>query len=150
MGKSGKMLFGNRSNYPMTNPKKTKLVLSQKFEKIKETPASFAFFVSIHNFIKFIESTPSFNIVLKKAGTASRDRELPLKYFLLKEIHQGIEDLDRKTTEDLGHNRYIVIRELNLIRNNDTSDSNSFWKRREVLRKIAGETYKVLADHLSQ
>lgn len=118
-----------------------KSVLEKKFEKIKETPANFAFFVSIHDFVTFIESIPLF---------ASHASELPLKYFLLKDIRQGIEDLDRKTTEDLGHNRYTVIRELSLIRNNDTSDSNTFWKRREAFRKIAGETYKILDAHLSQ
>lgn len=134
----------------MKQSQKIKLVLGKKFKKVKETPANFAFFVSIHDFIAFIESTPSFKMFLKKTGAASRISELPLKYFLLEEIHQGIEDLDQKTTEDLGHNRYVAIRELNLIRNNDVSDSNSFWKRREAFRKIAEETYKVLDARLSQ
>ena len=132
----------------MNNPTQIKSALNRKFEKVREVPANFDFYVSIHDFIEFIESTPSFRIFLG-GEKAKRAAELPKKYFSLREIYQGIEDLDRKTTEDLGHSRYVAIRELGLIRSNDFSENNSFWKRRELFRKIIGETYRTLDAHLS-
>jgi hypothetical protein len=126
----------------------TKLALARKFEKVKKAPASFELFVSIHDFIKHIESESSFNVFLK-GGKAARRKEMPLKYFTLQQIYQGIEDIDLVTTDDLGHDRYVAIRELSLIRKNETSESNSFWKRREAARKLAGDVYRTLEAYLS-
>ncbi|MDE2020125.1 MAG: hypothetical protein KGJ13_07310, partial [Patescibacteria group bacterium] len=111
------------------------------------TAASFDFFVSIHDFVKFIESDASFAVFLGEK--AKRGNEIPHKYFYLKQIYQGIEDIDEKSTADLGHDRYVAIRELAMIRRNDVSDNNTLWKRRELFRKLANETYKILNAHLA-
>src|SRR5581483_1678879 len=123
--------------------------LTSKFERVKNTPAGFDFFVSIHDFIQYIESTPSFDVFLK-GEKAARRKEMPIKYFVLRQIYQGIEDVDVVTKNDLGHDRYVAIRELGLIRKQETSESNSLWKRREMARKLIGEIYKTLDAHLLQ
>lgn len=123
--------------------------LSRKFEKVQTAPAGFELFVFIHDFVAHIESRASFDIFLKDKK-ASRTKEVPVKYFVLRQIYQGIEDIDRTTTEDLGHDRYVAIRELGQIRKKEASESNTFWRRREAVRKITGEVYKVLHAHLSQ
>ena len=130
----------------MERASKAKEALHRKFNKVKETAAGFDFYVSIHDFIDFIESDASFSVFLGEK--AKRGAEIPPKYFYLKQIYQGIEDIDEKTTADLGHDRYVAIRELGLIRRNDLSESNSFWKRRELFRKLSGEVYKILDAHL--
>ena len=56
----------------------------------------------------------------------------------------GRGNANNKSNVDLGHTRYSVIVELNRIQNNDVSDSNSFWKKRELFRKLAGEIYERL------
>src|SRR4051812_27489302 len=121
---------------------KVKLALDQKYSKVSETPAGYKFFVVLHDFVKYLESTPSFETFFaaaKKGGAkTSRAAEISPKYSVLKQIYQGIEDIDLRTTDDLGHDRYVAIRELGLIRKNDLSENNSFWKRREALRKLAG------------
>ena len=116
---------------------------------IRETPASFNFFVSLHDFVQYIESTPSFKIFFRSAK-GGRASEIPQKYSILRQIYQGIEDIDIRTTNDLGHDRYVAIRELSLIRSKDVSENNSFWKRRESLRKLAGEIHKTLYSYLSE
>lgn len=132
----------------METQAKTRLALNRKFETIKNTPAGFAFFVSIHDFVKYVESTPSFDVFLK-GNKPKRAKEIPGKYFTLKQIYQGVEDLGEGSNVDLGHDRYVAIRELGLIRKNDLSENNSFWKRREAFRKLTGEVYKILDAHLS-
>jgi hypothetical protein len=133
----------------MAPAKKIQSVLDQKLKKVRETPASFPFFVSLHDFVQYIESTPSFAVFFSGAKRGSRAAELSPKYFVMKQVYQGIEDIDVQTTNDLGHDRYVAIRELSSIRNKDLSENNSFWKRRELLRKVAGETHQMLRNYLS-
>ncbi len=134
----------------MTTTEKVRLVLDQKLKIVRETPASFPFFVSLHDFVQYIESTPSFAVFFKGAKRGSRASELSPKYFIMKQVYQGIEDIDIRTTDDLGHDRYVAIRELGLIRNKEVSENNSFWKRRELLRRMAGEIHETLCGYLSE
>ncbi|MGC9599049.1 MAG: hypothetical protein ABSE18_01535 [Minisyncoccia bacterium] len=134
----------------MASAKKIKLVLDRKLKEVCETPASFTFFVSLHDFVKYIESTPSFAVFFSGAKKGGRAKELSPKYSVMRQVYQGIEDIDVRTTNDLGHDRYVAIRELSLIRNKDVSDNNSFWKRRELLRKVAGEIHHTLQSYLSE
>jgi len=59
-------------------------------------------------------------------------------------VYQAFEDMKAQSTDDLGHARYSVIRELNRIKDKDFSDTNSFWKRRELSKKLAREIYSRL------
>jgi len=120
---------------------KTKLDLDKKYKKVLKTPASFDFFVAIHDFIEQIESDSSLvKILLSKAG-ANVELKIPAKYDYLKIIHQGLKDAKNKSDADLGHARYAALLELNKIKDNDVSDSNSFWKKREVMRKFVSDIY---------
>ncbi len=133
----------------MKSTEKIVTALDQKVKKVRETPEGFAFFVSLHHFVEFVEATPEFGvffIAAKKKG--SRATEISAKYSVLKEVHQGIKDLDLKTTVDLGHDRYVAIRELGLIRDNNLSNNNSYWKRREFLRKLVGDIHETFRAHL--
>lgn len=134
----------------MASAKKIQSVLNRKLKEVRETPASFVFFVSLHDFVQYIESTPSFAVFFNGAKKGSRASEISPKYSVLKRIYQGIEDIDVRTTNDLGHDRYMAIRELSSIRKNDVSENNSFWKRRELLRKLVGEIHATLHSHLSE
>ncbi len=125
-----------------------KSVLDKKLKSVRETPAGFTFFVSLHDFVQYIESTPSFSVFFSGTKRGSRAAQIPPKYEVLKQVYQGIEDIDIRTTDDLGHDRYVAIRELGLIRGKDLSENNSFWKRRELLRKVAGEIHQTLQDYL--
>lgn len=118
--------------------------LAKKFKKVAETPAGFDFFSAIHDFIGYIESNPALLNRLSSRVKANRDSKIPDKYGYLKQIYQGLEDAGAKSGVDLGHNRYAVIMELNKIRNKDISESNSFWKKRELFRKLATEIYEKL------
>jgi hypothetical protein len=129
---------------------KIKLALDRKIKKVRETPASFTFFVSIHDFVEYIESTPSFAVFFSTAKKGSRAKELSAKYAIMRQIYQGIEDIDVRTADDLGHDRFVAIRDLSSIRNKNFSDSNSFWKQREVLRKLAGDIHATLCVYLSE
>jgi hypothetical protein len=130
--------------------KKTKSALDRKLEEIRETPASFTFFVSLHDFVEYIESTASFAVFFSGTKKGSRAKEISLRYAILKQVYQGIEDLDVNTNADLGHDRNVAIRDLALIRSNNVSENNSFWKRRELLRKIATETHATLNSYLAE
>lgn len=110
---------------------KKKPNLEQRLQKMMKTPAGFAFFVAIHDFVEAIEMDAVHSKKLSK----------DLKYGHLKQIHRGIKDLSLKSKEDLGHERYMVINDLNKIQNLDLSESNSFWKKRELFRKLAMEIY---------
>lgn len=123
---------------------KVKSDLDKKFKKVLDTPASFDFFVAIHDFIEHIELNASLSKSLLRPIKSAQELNIPNKYGYLKQIYQGLEDADTRSNVDLGHARYSVIRELTRIRNNDVSDSNSFWKKRELSRKLAGEIYKRL------
>lgn len=134
----------------METAEEVKSLLDQRMKKVRETPAGFTFFVSLHDFVQYIESVPAFAPFFSGTKKGSRAAELSLKYPLMKQIYQGIEDIDVATTKDLGHDRYVAIRELGLIRKNDVSENNSFWKRREVFRKLAVEVHKTLHGYLAE
>ena len=123
---------------------KVKSGLDKKFQKVLKTPASFDFFVAIHDFIEHIELNPSLSDVLSRRVKSNLELNIPKKYDYLKQIYQGLEDANSKSNVDMGHTRYSVILELNRIRNKDFSESNSFWKKRELFRKLTGEIYKRL------
>ncbi|MEK7495871.1 MAG: hypothetical protein AAB616_00155 [Patescibacteria group bacterium] len=124
--------------------KKVKSDLDKKFQKVLKTPAGFDFFTAIHDFIEYIELNPSLSSKLSSRVKSNRELNIPNKYGYLKQIYQGLEDADIKSSADLGHTRYMVIQELNRIRNKDVSESNSFWKKRELFRKLTGEIYEIL------
>ena len=124
--------------------KKVKSDLDKKFQKVLKTPASFDFFAAIHDFIEYIESNSSLFNSLSSRVKSNRELNIPNKYGYLKQIYQGLEDANIKSNVDLGHTRYMIIQELNRIRNKDISESNSFWKKRELFRKLTSEIYKVL------
>lgn len=125
----------------MALTKKVGADLHKRFQKVVATPASFDFFVAIHDFIEHIESNPSLSAVLVSTTKANQELNIPTKYSYLKQIYQGLEDADNKTGDDFGHARYAVLRDLNRIRGKDFSDSNTFWKKRELFRKLSGEIY---------
>ena len=127
--------------------KKVKSDLDKKFQKVLKTPAGFDFFTAIHDFIEYIELNPSLSSKLSSRVKSNRELNIPNKYGYLKQIYQGLEDADVKTNADLGHTRYMVIQELNRIRNKDVSESNSFWKKRELFRKLTGEIYEILSPN---
>lgn len=127
--------------------KKVKSDLDKKFQKVLKTPASFEFFVAIHDFIEYIESNASLSNSLSSRIKSNRELNIPNKYGYLKQIYQGLEDADIKTNIDLGHTRYMAIQELNRIRNKDVSESNSFWKKRELFRRLTGEIYEILSPN---
>ncbi len=123
---------------------KLKSGLDKKFQKVLKTPASFDFFVAIHDFIKYIELHSSLLNNLSSRTKLNRELNIPKKYGYLKQIYQGLEDADSKSNVDLGHTRYTVILELKKIKNKDVSESNSFWKKRELIRRLTGEIYSRL------
>ncbi len=134
----------------MTVSEKTKSGLDKKFKKIVDTPASFDFFVAIHDFVEHIESNASLARGLSSRLKSNREFNIPNKYNHLKQIYQGLEDSHDTSGVDLGHTRYAVLIELNRIKINDVSESNSFWKKRELFRKLTGEIYKLLTPDVAQ
>jgi hypothetical protein len=129
----------------MKSALKTKADLEKKFQKVLQTPASFAFFEAIHDFIEYVEETPSFSKNLTYRDKISRELNIPAKYGYLRQIYQGLEDAAAKTNKDLGHARYMVVRDLSRIEENEVSESNFFWKKREVFRKLVSEVYERLS-----
>lgn len=125
----------------MATKDKSKAGLDKKFQKVLETPASFEFFVAIHDFIEYIEENSAFKKILTAKNAANTELKIPTKYDYLKLIYQGLQDSATKSDADLGHSRYAVILELNKIKDNDVSNSNSFWKKRDVIRKFATDIY---------
>lgn len=123
---------------------KVKNDLDKKFQKVLKTPASFDFYVAIHDFIEHIELNSSLSAGLSSRLKPNRELNIPTKYNYLKQIYQGLEDVNSKPGVDLGHARYAVLIELNRIKNKEASESNSFWKKRELFRKLTGEIYKRL------
>lgn len=119
---------------------KAKLNLDKKFQKITDAPAGFAFFVAIHDFVECVELDPVISRKFPRLKV-SGEKDLSAKYTHLKQIHQGVKDLNAPSDADLGHDRNVVVRDLGRIRKKETSDSNSFWKKREVWRKFAGEVH---------
>lgn len=133
----------------MKSFRETKFDLDKKFQKVLQTPASFDFFVAIHDFIQYIELNPLLSKGLSHRIKVNRELDIPNKYSYLKQIYRGLEDINTKSNADLGHERYSVIRDLNRIQNKDVSDSNSFWKKRELSRKLAATIYERLNTYLS-
>ncbi|MFA6135829.1 MAG: hypothetical protein WC705_00465 [Candidatus Paceibacterota bacterium] len=131
----------------MTN--KTKNGLDKTFQKVLKTPAGFDFFMAIHDFIEHIELNASLLKDLSSRLKINKDLKIPGKYEHLKKIYQGLEDINNKSKSDLGHNRYVVIVELNKIKNKDVSESNFFWKKRELFRKSVTEIYNRLVPELA-
>lgn len=134
----------------MKPTEKTKLALDRKLKEVRETPASFGFFVSLHDFVEYIESVPSLTIFFNGKKKGSRAKEISAKYIIMRQIYQGIEDIDVRTGDDLGHDRHVAIRDLNLIRNKNVSENNSFWRQRETLRKLAVDIHGTLYGYLSE
>jgi len=128
----------------MTTSTKTRGNLDKKFQKVQTTPAGFSFFTAIHDFIEYIETNASLCNNLSNRIKSNRDLKIPEKYSCLKQIYQGLEDIRIKTNVDLGHTRYMILEDLKKIRNNNLSESNSFWKKRELFRKMASEIYERL------
>ncbi|MEK7160793.1 MAG: hypothetical protein AAB724_02075 [Patescibacteria group bacterium] len=124
---------------------KVKSDLDRKFQKVIKTPASFDFFVAIHDFIEHIELNSSLANDLSPRLKPNREQNIPNKYNHLKQIYQGLEDVNGKPGVDLGHTRYMVRIELERIRNKEVSEGNPFWKKREVFRKLIGEIYERLS-----
>ncbi len=123
---------------------KIKSGLEKKFQKVVKTPASFEFFVAVHDFVEYIEANRPLASHILASSKLNLELNLPNKYNYLKQIYQGLKDANTTTNEDLGHSRYAVLLELKKIQNKDVSDSNSFWKRREVARESIGEIYQRL------
>jgi len=134
----------------MKSLEKTKSGLDKKFQKVLQTPASFDFFVAVHDFIQYIELNRPLSDILSHRLKANRESGIPIKYDYLKQIYQGVEDINSRSNADLGHARYSVIRDLNRIQSKDVSDTNSFWKKREVSRRLTDEVYKRLIAHFSK
>lgn len=128
---------------------KVKSGLDEKFQKISKTPAGFDFFVAIHDFVEHIELNPSLSKNLSSFMKANQELRISGKYGYLKKIHQGMKDAGTKSKADLGHDRMMVLVELNKIKNKDVSDNNSFWKKREIFRKSTGEIYEILSPSLA-
>ena len=124
--------------------KKTKLDLDKKFQKVLLAPEGFSFFEAIHDFIEHIELNPAFSSGLSYRTKINRDLNIPTKYGYLRQIYQGLEDAGAKTNKDLGHARYMNVRDLGRIQNQEFSESNFFWRKRAVFRKLAGEVYERL------
>ena len=123
---------------------KVKGGLEKKFQKVQKTPASFDFFVAVHDFVEYIEANKALVDNLSSRLKPNRDLNIPNKYTYIKQIYQALEDVNNTTNDDLGHTRYAVILDIKKIKNLDMTDSNPFWKRREVSRKIIHEIYERL------
>ena len=133
---------------PMKVLENVKSDLDKKFQKVLNTPASFDFFVAIHDFVEHIEMNSSLSRNLQPPKKYSREIDMTGKYNYLKEIYQGLKDAQSSSKKDLGHARYMIILDLNRIRENKVSDTNSFWKKREFFRKVTGEIYAKLNPDL--
>lgn len=129
--------------------KKLNANLQKKFQKVLATPASFDFFVAIHDFVGLIEANSALAKGLSDRIKINKELDINSKYNYLKKIYQGLEDINTKSTADLGHERYMTLQDLNRIQNKQLSNNNSFWKKRELSRKLTGLVYERLRVHLS-
>ncbi|MDP1688909.1 MAG: hypothetical protein Q8L47_02150 [bacterium] len=134
----------------MESSKKTKSSLDSKLKKIQLTQAGFDFYVAIHSFVKFVESNPELPKSLRKDVKLNRELNIASKYDYLKQVYQGIEDVNVRSNVDLGHARYATIKDLNKIRSNELSENNTLWKKRELLRKTVGEVHTILSTYLTK
>jgi len=134
----------------MKTLRQQKLDLDKKFKEVSETPAGFDLFVAIHDFVEHIERNPLLSKGISNRSKANLELDIVTKYNYLRKIYQGLEDINVKSNTDLGHERYMTIRELTKIQKNDVSDTNSFWKKREVSRKLTGIVYDRLSAYISE
>jgi hypothetical protein len=123
---------------------KTKADLDKKFQKVMKTPPGFVFFEAIHDFVDYIEMNPTLVDGLSQRIKVNKEHGIPNKYSSLKQIYQGVADVNSPTTKDIGHTRYMVVRDLSRIQNKEISESNFFWKKRELFRKLTSEVYERL------
>lgn len=128
----------------------SKQALEKKFQRVATTPAGFDFFVAIHDFVGHIEANTFLVSGLSSKIKANRDLDISSKYEHLKKIYQGLEDIALQSKKDLGHTRYMVIQELGKIKNAEATESNSFWRKRELFRKLTGTVYDRLNAHLTE
>lgn len=135
----------------MEEKQKVKKDLDKKFQKVFDTPEGFNFFVMIHDFIEYIESTLESSGVISSNAIFNQRMQISKKYFQLKRIYWALEDINTVQPDDvdLGHERYMAILDLNKIKNKEVSDNNYFWKKRELYRKITDEVYKSLSLDLA-
>ena len=61
--------------------------LDKKFQKVIKTPASFAFFVAIHDFVGHIEDNPVLSGALLAKTKLNRELNIVTKYGYLKQIY---------------------------------------------------------------
>ena len=132
----------------MKMPKKVKIGLDKKFQKVLKTPASFNFYVAIHDFVEHIELNPVLSDCLLAKTKLNIETNITNKYGYLKQIYQGVEDAQSTSGADIGHTRCMALLEINKIRNKELSETNSFWKKRELFRNLTGEIYKRLSPGL--
>ena len=108
--------------------------LDASYKAVAEVPFGFDFFVAIHDLVKKVESHPSFSHIT-----------MPPKYTHFRQIYQGIEDLRNPSLADIGHERNMIVQDLLRIRDHHTmTDGNPVWRKRELLRRFAGDIHKLL------
>ncbi|KKU93949.1 MAG: hypothetical protein UY26_C0003G0099 [Candidatus Jorgensenbacteria bacterium GW2011_GWA1_48_13] len=131
---------------------KNRFDLDKKFKKVLKTPASYAFFIAIHDFVKYIELNPVLSDGLSQCIKTNQESNIATKYANLKQVYQGMEDVASSSRPggDLGHQRYMAILDLNRIQNKEVSENNSFWKKRELFRKSIVEIQERLNLHFSR
>ena len=125
--------------------KSKKIELEKKFQKVLQSPEGFGFFEAVHDFIEHIEATPALSSGISRPSKANREFNIGTKYGHLLQIYQGVEDVDLKSPDDLGHARLVNVRDLTRIRNSEFSENNYFWKKRALFKKLAAEVYERLA-----
>ena len=133
----------------MQEQEKVKSDLDRKYLKVMKTPASFALYMAIHDFVKYIELNSALSKSLSYKVKENRDLGIPAKYGSLRQIYQGIEDINTESDDDLGHERYTTICDLNRIQDGETFDRNAFWKKRETFKKLTVQIYERLNIQLA-
>ncbi len=124
---------------------KTKRELDEKFQNVLRSSDGFDFFLKIHDFVQYIELRSSLCAVIAERTKSNRELKISSKYDSLKQIYQGVEDTKNRSRGDLGHVRYMIIGDLNRIRNKQYSENISFWRKREAYRKSISEIYNKLS-----
>jgi len=122
--------------------KKAKADFDKKFKKVSDAPEGFGFFEAVHDFVECIEENKILASDLTYKSKESRELNIPAKYGYLHQIYQGLEDAHAKTNKDLGHARYMNVKDLGKIQNKEFSESNFFWRKRALFRKFVGEIYE--------
>ena len=123
---------------------KTQRELDEKFQNILDSSDGFAFFVKIHDFVEYIETRAPLSAAIAERNKSNRELKISSKYESLKQIYQGLEDVKDKPHGDLGHVRYMIVGDLNRIRNKEYSENITFWKKRDGYKKFAQDIYNRL------